>query len=129
MAKAQVTLSFGNAYGFTDEHKQVYVNLSNPTDKVQGVVIDICDVDDYITCTSCEPTERAVLGKDGFCVVNDVNGCCSVLLSGDNSRDYIIEEGTGPILTLKYDVSDTTPIGESLNVKVGSYHVVIKPQS
>jgi len=113
LAKAQVTISFVNTHGFTDGHNRVYVSLSNPTDKVLGLVIDICDVDNYITCTSCEPTARAVLGEDGFCTVNEpVNGCCSVLLTGDISKDYIIEEGTGPILTLKYDVSDTAPTGE-----------------
>jgi hypothetical protein len=76
---------------------------------VLGVQVAICDEDNYLTCTGCETTERATQLD---CFTNEApDGCCRVLLFSLNG--HLIQEGTGPIFTVQYTVSEEAPVGES----------------
>ena len=98
----------------------VTVTLDNPSIEIRGVQMDVCDVDDYLTCTGCEATNRT---PDFFCKTNELsNGCCRMILislTGDS-----IEKGTGPIFTLSYDVSEEAPVGECRNLNPESVKIV-----
>jgi hypothetical protein len=110
LAQAQVgtvTLSAGNGFGEPGTTgNPVAVSLDNQDDRVVSVQFDICRGDD-LTLRACESTVRtAGIG----CISNDLgNGCDRVIfvsLGGD-----FIEAGTGPILTLSYDVDPGAPQG------------------
>ena len=113
LAKAQVTLSVGKTEGYTErDDNKVYVSLSNPHDIIKSMQMDICDVDDYIGCTSCELTNR-VIGANASCLVREQpTGCCRIVLIDFTIENIVEEGGAGPILTLTYDVLDNAPIGE-----------------
>ena len=106
IAHSQVTLDIGNGSGIPGSSDNlVTINLGNLNDKVKGISVDVCDVDNYLTCTGCDITGRT----SGFnCIPSELaNGCVRVILlsfSGDS-----IEEGNGPIFTLKCDVSGGAP--------------------
>jgi len=97
----QIKVSVGDGSGFRGSTANlVEVSLDNPYDEVRGIEIDICDIDNYLSCTACETTNRT----SGFlCETNEVNGCCRILLASLDAD--LIEEGNGPIFTLKYNVS------------------------
>ena len=85
------------------------ISLTNINDKVRTLQLDICDMENYLTCTRCEPTARTA----GFsCFVQELeNGCCRVVLVNFEYAYALIDEGTGPIFTLQYDVSSDAPEG------------------
>ena len=106
ISQAEVTLTIGDGSGPPGSTgSQVAVSLDNPDDKVKGVMVDVCDADDYLSCTECETTERA----SGFSCSTKMqeNGCCRVLMFSFGSDS--IEEGTGPVFTIMYDVSGEAP--------------------
>ena len=101
MSQAQITLAVGDANAVPGEiDVPVEVELINLNDKVVGVQIDVCDVDNYLSCTACETTERT----SGFnCAINEIEaGCCRVLLFS-TGRSFV-EEGTGPVFTINYNM-------------------------
>ena len=105
---ACVTLTVGDGFGSPgSQGNPVKVMLDNQNYKVGGIELDICDVDNYLTCTACENTERI----SGFrCTINErENGCCGVTIVSDSGA--LIEKGTGPLFILKYDVSEGAPGG------------------
>jgi hypothetical protein len=105
--QAQVTLTVENGSGAVgSSENSIDVTLNNPSEKVKTVTVDICDVDDYLSCTACEPTERS----SGFpCLANELeNGCVRAVLV-DFQGSSLIEEGNGPVLTLLCDVSSSAP--------------------
>jgi hypothetical protein len=105
---ADVTLTVGDGLGLPGSSENIVVSLDNLHDKVKGVQVDVCDAGDYLSCTECETTERTS-GYD--CSTNELDdGCCRVILIHFTSG--LIEKGTGPAFTLKYDVSVGVPGGE-----------------
>lgn len=120
LCQAEVTLTIGDGSGLPGTNENVVeVRLDNLNYRVKGLQVDVCDVDDFLSCTACETTERS----SGFtCKTNErENGCCRVILVSDSGD--LIEKGTGAIFTIKYDVSDEAPGGEcrdlnTENVKV-----------
>ena len=122
LSQAEVTLTVGDGSGSPGStDNPVVVSLANPDDAVGGIQMDICeDKDDYLTPPvinvgpppeyddECAPTDRAA----GFdCLVNELpNGCCRVLLV--SVAGSFVEEGEGPVFTLKYDVSGEAPAEE-----------------
>lgn len=107
-SSAEGTLSIGEGWGLpgtTD--KLVAVSLENQTRKVNGIQLDICEMDGYLSCSDsvCETTDRS----SGFtCSQNQVdNQCCRVVLVslGGNT----IEEGEGPVFYVGYNVSANAP--------------------
>ena len=118
LSRAEVTLTIGDGTGYPGSSGQVVVSLDNQNDKVRGVELDVCDVDDYLSCTICEAAERT----SGFeCIVNELGpedsqidpsryGCCNVTIfsfGGD-----LIDEGNGTIFTLTFDISEDAPSEE-----------------
>ena len=71
--------------------------------------MEVCDEDDYLSLMRCEVTERT----EGFLcrAFEGGNGCCTVTLFGMTGSP-VIEQGTGPIFTLRYAVSDQAPTDE-----------------
>ena len=121
--KSEVSLTIGSANGAPGStDRLVEVSLANPDDIVKGIQMDICDVDDFLTPVlndnppleydECEPTDRTT----GFdCILHELeNGCCRILLFSE--EEMFIEEGEGPVFTLKYDVSGGAPSGECRNL-------------
>jgi len=105
-----VTLTVGDGSGLPGSSENpVVISLDNPDDTVKGVQLDVCeDGDDYLSCTACETTDRTT---DIGCSIQELEGgCCRVLLfslAGDT-----IGVGTGPIVTITYEVSGEAPVGE-----------------
>ena len=107
--QAQVIITVVNGSGAVGSSGNVIdVTLSNPSEKVRAVQLDICDVDDYLTSSICETTERSL----GFsCVGTELdNGCVRVTLITFGGE--LIHEGNGPIVTIVYTVSPSAPEGE-----------------
>ena len=77
--------------------------------------MDICDEGDYLTCTGCDTSMRT---SDFSCQANELsNGCTRIIivsLGGDS-----IDSGTGPILSLNYDVDDDALSAECVNLTPG----------
>ena len=126
ITEAQVTLSVGS-YAVTQgsQDNQMEVSMDNPSDKVRSIQMDICDVDDYMTCTSCESIMRAV-GEGKTCFASEQgNGCCRIVVVSLNlGEDYFIEEGTGPIITVSYDVSANAPVGQYRDINLENASVL-----
>jgi len=106
---AQVNLTIGSGVGYPgSEGNQVQVSLDNQNDVVGAVELEICDVDDYLFSTACTTTERTI---DFTCLsYEQKNGCVGVVLYSPTCS--FIDEGTGPIFTLSYNVSEVAPPGE-----------------
>ena len=102
-------LTIGDGSGLPGSSNNVIgVSLNNPSEKIKAVNFEICDVDDYLSCTSCQVTERA---SNFSCSVREQeSGCVNVVLYviGED----LILEGDGPIFTLNYNVSSSAPPGE-----------------
>jgi len=63
MAQSQVTLNIEDSSGIPGSSGNlVEVSLTNLSDEVKGVSLDVCDVGNYLTCTGCEPTGRTPSG-------------------------------------------------------------------
>lgn len=119
LSQADVTLTIGEGSGPPGSSENlVSVSLTNSVNKVKGVQIDVCDVDDYLNCTGCEITDRTT---DFTCLSNEITdptessyGCCRVGLFTMSGN--LIEEGTGTIFTITFDVSDEAPLGECIDL-------------
>jgi PKD repeat protein len=122
--ECDVTLSVGDANVAPGEMVLVDVSLENKNDMVRGIQVDICDgIDDLfltntgtnppppadcLVCAGCETTERT---SNFSCSINELeNGCCRVVLV--SKKGDLIEEGTGSVFTLKYNVSEDCLGGE-----------------
>ena len=91
------------------EDSPVEINLENPVHSVESIVMDVCDEDDYLSLMSCNTTERT---EGFFCrAFESGDGCCSVMLFS-RTGSSLIAEGTGPIFTLQFVVSDEAPAGK-----------------
>ena len=109
LSHADVILTIGNGSGMPgSSNNPVEVSLENLDDPVRVVQLDICDVDDYLFCTTCETTERTF---SFICeAYEQKNGCVGVILFSPTCN--LIDEDVGPIFTLKYNVSEEAPPGE-----------------
>jgi hypothetical protein len=112
-----VTLSVGDGSGLPGTTgNTVAVSLDTLFLDVDVVQLDICDVDDYLTCTGCELTGRTPAGFS--CThAETADGCCRLVLYVLGIS--VIEAGTGPIFNVTYSVSAGAPAGEcrALNVQ------------
>ena len=98
-----------DASSTSEDDDPVEINLENPVHEVSRITMEVCDEDDYLALMRCEVTERT----EGFlCRASESdNGCCFVMLFSMTGSS-VIEQGTGPIFTLQYTVSDEAPIDE-----------------
>jgi hypothetical protein len=113
ITSAEVKITVGNGAGLPGStDNPVAVNLDNLDNKIRGVQLDVCDDNNYLSGTGCETTSRS---SNFTCTVNEgENGCLRVILISFASDR--IEEGTGPILTIKYDAAQNA--SEGLCVKL-----------
>ncbi|MDX1779547.1 MAG: hypothetical protein R3339_11755, partial [Thermodesulfobacteriota bacterium] len=110
LIRAQVTLTVGNGSGYRgSDNNPVGVSLSNPSDKVKQVLVDVCDTDDYLSVLKCDTTSRS---SDNFTcqVVEFPSGCARVVLS---SPGGVIDLGSGDIFTLRYNIDSGAPDGQN----------------
>jgi len=100
-----VTLSVGNGSGPpSSTDNPVQISLDNLDDRTTGVQFDICR-GSYLSLSACENTART---PSINCSSIDLgNGCDRILFFSFGGN--FIEVGTGPIITLKYDVSAGAP--------------------
>ena len=102
-----VTLGVGNSFGepgSTDN--PVEISLDNQDDRATGLQCDVCRGDN-LNLSACENTVRTT-GIN--CAFQDLGNGCDRILVYSLGGDFI-ESGTGPILTLNYDVATETPQG------------------
>ena len=93
LTHAQVTLTIEDSIGFPGANEiRVDLSLDNPDDNVKAFAMDICDVDNSLTCTGCESKGR---GEENFhCpAVEQSNGCCRLILYSTISSN-LIEPGS-----------------------------------
>jgi len=97
----------------TANESPVEIHLENTTQAVKTVDMEVCDEDDYLTLSTCVTTDRSA----GFlCRASESsNGCCSIRLFS-MFPNVTITEGSGPIFTLNYRVSEEAPFGECRNL-------------
>ena len=120
LSQAEVTLTFGDGSGIPGATSiPIAVSLENPNHKVKGVEVLIQDVDDYLVFSECETTDRSA----GFdCLGNEITelppyepeekiGCAHIYLF-DMDGEALIEEGTGPICWLTFQVKSNAPLGD-----------------
>jgi hypothetical protein len=98
-----------DASSTSEDGDPVEINLENSVNEVGRITMEVCDEGDYLALMRCEVTERTA----GFlCRAFDgTDGCCSVMLFSMTGSSTIAQ-GTGPIFTLQYTVSDQAPIDE-----------------
>ena len=120
-ALAQVTLTVEDGMGPPGSSENaVVISLENPDDKVLGVQSDICEVGDYLVITGIETTSRT---KGFDCNFNELeNGCARILMFSMTLEP--IEEGSGPILIVKFDVKENAPLGETCILNLENVSVV-----
>ena len=107
---AALTLTVGEGSGLPGSiENSIEATLDNPADKVKAVYLDICDADNYLSCTVCEVTGRT---SDFICEINERDGGCCGVIMVTVEPTALIEEGTGPIFTLMYNVAGDAPSGE-----------------
>lgn len=102
------------------DQSAIEINLENQTSKVAVISMDICTADNYLTLAGCATTDRT----DGFLcrAGGSGNGCCSVTLFSVN-RLGVIEEGTGPIFTLRYTTAEEAPAGKCTTLSTENTYV------
>ena len=102
-----VTLGMGNGFGepgSTDN--PVEISLDNQGDRATSLQCDVCRGDN-LTLSACESTVRTT-GIN--CAFQDLGNGCDRILAYSLGGDFI-ESGTGPVLTLNYDVATEAPQG------------------
>jgi hypothetical protein len=112
-----VTLAIEDGSGFRGTtNNTVTLNLDNQADKIGVLQVDICDEDNYLTCTGYEITERTSMFYCGC--VELPSGCCRIVMYSVEPNTAI-QEGDGPIAVLKYAVLEEALAGEcrGLNIK------------
>ena len=111
-----VTLTIGDSTSYRGSHGNLLeVSLDNPDVRVRGIQIEICDDDNYVSCTGCQTTDRT---SRFTCVTNEKkNGCYEVVLFPFTVD--LVEEGKGPIFSFKCDVAEEAPGGECRNLSHG----------
>jgi len=105
---AQVTLTAGEGSGLPgSSNNPVEISLANPGNPVRAISVDVCDVDNYLDCTGCQPAGRTPAGFSCF-YENLTNGCVRIIAINSGSPDPI-PVGEGPVLKLTYTVSGRAP--------------------
>lgn len=114
-----IRLVIGGSTAYRGSHgNRLEVSLENPEVRVRGIQLEICDADNYLSCTDCEITSRS----SGFtCASHEKpNGCYELLLF---SFTRVIEKGTGPLLSFTCNAADGAPEGECRELLPGRLEV------
>lgn len=123
LVNAAVTLTVENGLGYPGAHEnRVDVSLHNPDDNIRAMQMDICDTENYLACTGCEPTSR-IGGLCFHCISNElINGCCRVVMYNIEPSE-LIEPGAGPLITVNYTVSGNAPVQSCRDLNVENVEV------
>ena len=106
---------------FSSNEHYVEIIIVNPSHRVKEVQLNICDVDNYLTFKRCDTTDRTT---DFLCRSRELdNGCCEITLFSIDPV-IMIEEGTGPIFILQYEVSGAAPSGECRDLNLESVSII-----
>ena len=99
----------------TSNESQVEIHLENTTHVVKTVQMEVCDVDDYLTLSSCVTTDRtaAFLCR----AIESSTGCCTISLFS-MLPTLTIADGSGPIVLLNYHVSEEAPSDECRSLDI-----------
>lgn len=105
-----VTLTVGDGSGLPGSTGNVVpVSLDTLFVDVNTIQMDVCDGDDTLICTGCDVAGRTP--GTFTCSFNEQpDGCCRITFI--DITDGVIEPGTGPVLTINYDVLPGAPAGE-----------------
>jgi hypothetical protein len=116
---AGVSLVIGETAAYRGSHgNRVGVVLENPVTRVRGMQFEICDDDNYLSCSGCEVADRI----SGFtCTSHEKpNGCYELIVFSFNR---VIEKGYGSLLSFNCDVSEQAPGGECRQLSVGRLEI------
>jgi len=96
----------------------VPISMENLNNRIKGLEMRMRDAGNYLRLTGCETTDRT----NGFsCLISDIqddpldpslNGSFKVILVRLQQPIKYIEQGTGPICYLTFQVQNTAPRGE-----------------
>lgn len=112
-------LVISDASAYRGSHgNRLEVSLDNPEVRVRGVQLEICDADNYLSCSGCDTTDRS----SGFtCTGHEKpNGCYELLLF---SFTRVIENGSGTLLRLSCDAAAEAPGGECRELLPGRLEI------
>ena len=89
---------------------------------MKGVQLTLCDVPDWLTLGSTAPAADPTRGAGFLVAASEVSGGCVevIMVSLGGS---LIAPGTGPILTLYYDVDGTATPGATIDMQLTAYNV------
>lgn len=100
-----VKLAIGETTAYRGSHgNRIEVALDNPLTSVRGMQFEICDDDNYLSCSGCEVADRI----SGFTCTSQEkpNGCYELIVF---SFTRVIEKGHGLLLSFTCDVSEHAP--------------------
>jgi hypothetical protein len=99
----------------------VKISLEN-TMNVKGVQLTLCDVPDWLTLGSTAPVPDPTRAPTFIVAANEVAGGCVEILMVSLGGD-LIAPGTGPILTLYYNVDGGATLGANIDMQITAYNV------
>ena len=114
-----LSLTIGNTDGYRGSHQNLIdVSLDNPDQRIRGIQVEICDEDNFLSCTGCAVADRV----SGFTCASNENkdGCYEILLF---SFSDIIEPGAGRIFSFTCDIAEDALGGECRNLTLGKMEV------
>ena len=107
------TLTVGSGFGLPGTTDNlVTVSLDTLFMDVNGIQLDVCDPDTFLTCSGCEIAGRSP-GAIGCRAEEQPDGCCEIILFDFSLGGAVIPAGTGPIFNINYTVDAGAPLGQS----------------
>ena len=105
-----VNLTVGSGFGLPGTTDNlVNVSLDTLFVGVNGIQLDVCDPDTFLTCTGCEIVGRTP-SEFNCSAVERPDGCCRISFARSLSGTFI-DTGTGPVVTINYSVDMSAPTG------------------
>jgi hypothetical protein len=110
-----------SAGGLGAANVPVKISLEN-TMNVKGVQLTLCDVPNWLTLGSTLPVPDPARAPGFLVAANEVaGGCIEVLVVSLGGG--LIAPGTGPILTLYYNVDGGATLGATIDMQLTAYNV------
>ena len=112
--QASTIITVGNGSGVPgSKNNRVEITLDNPTSKAKGIQVYLCDEGNYLSSVSCEAIGSA---SEFICACNELSdGCLNIILY---SIGNLIQEGTAPIVSIDYTVSEDAPPGQCIDLSL-----------
>jgi hypothetical protein len=111
----EVILSIEDTYTTPDaQGVNVTLSMQNLDHAVKAVQTDIEDIGGFLTCTSCLPDPDRAPEYQCF-AAEQADGQCRILLLSTNPSG-MIEQGSGAIATIQYDVAADAPSADCIEI-------------